>query len=345
MPAAQYFSFITVTTLLLATLSYILVEQPCRNRALFSRKQIVCISAAGACLVLLVAAFLIHTADHRPPVINPELKNISVIPDTMPNRSLSICKEEGEDTFLFDIEPTELSNYVTRRFYHHLQTYKTFSNESAIANRRILLIGDSFAFDFMNMMVETRSLLDYEIRCHYVQIYCQIYMGSEDRLQWITPEHRSLCIDQSDIRHALPMIRLANIIILAGRWFEWSARRLPNTIASLNLTKHQRILVLGSKNFGTMNLTSFINTTCQLRLQKFQEAEKDFATTNSIMKQTLNASIFVDIMNMTCVFENGTCPVFTAEAKLISYDGWHTTKHGARYVGDIIFKRFPLNQL
>jgi len=66
---------------------------------------------------------------------------------------------------------------------------------------------------------------------------------------------------------------------------------------------------------------------------------------NTIMKQSLNKSIFVDVLSMTCTFYNGTCPVFTPRGKLISFDGWHLLKYGARYVADIIFKKFPLNQL
>jgi hypothetical protein len=63
------------------------------------------------------------------------------------------------------------------------------------------------------------------------------------------------------------------------------------------------------------------------------------------MKQNFNQSIFVDVLNMTCTYYNGTCPIFTPHGKLITYDGEHVTKYGAKYVGDIIFKNFPLNQL
>ncbi len=329
----SYISFIAVVVLLLATLSYIFVEQPFRNRTFFSRRHIFCISLIGALLMFFVALFLIRTANNRSLTISKAVNN----------RSLTIIEEV--DTYLQDIEPTELSNYVTRRFDDHIRNYPTFSNQSTLTNRRILLIGDSFAQDFMNMVTETRSLIDYEIRCHYVRVYCQIYIGSEDRLQWISPGHRSLCINQNDVRYALPLIRQANVIILAGNWREWSAKRLPKTIELLNLTQSQKLFVLGVKNFGNINLTLYINTSYEYRIQQFQQPEEESVNVNTIMKRTLNQSIFVDVLGMTCTHYNGTCPVFTAHGKLITYDGAHTTKYGAKYVGDIIFKNFPLNQL
>jgi len=67
-----------------------------------------------------------------------------------------------------------------------------------------------------------------------------------------------MCTNAYDIKYALPIIRQANIIILASRWQEWSAQRLPTTIKLLNLTKSQQLIVFGIKNFGIIN-TMLIN--------------------------------------------------------------------------------------
>lgn len=351
----SYINFIIVTVFLLSTITYFLVEQPFRNRTLLSRRHIFRFSSIGTLLMFLAALFLIHTSNNRSRAINQAGNNQSstkteiintwsvIMNEIRNNRSLNMSEEV--DTYLFDIEPNELSHYTTRRFDNHMLAYSTFSNESASTNRRILLIGDSFAQEFMNMAAETGKLVDYEIRVYYVRYYCQIYMGSEDRLQWIGPGHRSLCINEYDVKFALPLIREANIIILAGCWLKWSAQRLPKTIELLNITKNQRLFVLGVKNFGKMDLKLYPNTSYEYRVRQFQQPEEDFVEVNTIMKKGLDKSIFVDILSMICVHHNGTCPVFTPYGKIISYDGWHVTRHGALYVGDIIFKNFPLNQL
>ena len=318
----SHISFFTVAVLLLATLTYFSVERPLRNRTLFSRKHIFRISWIGALLIFLVASFFIRTAN---------------------NRSLII--DEEKDTYLQDIVHIDFAHYIQLNFHDRIRKYSTFSNQSALTNRRIALIGDSFAEDFMNMIVETNRLVDYEIRCHYILNHCQIYMGSDDRLQWIAPENREPCIHRNHIRHALPLIRQANIIILASRWLEWSAKRLSSTLELLNLTQSQQLFVIGLKSFGLINRTAYINKSYEYRIQQFQRPEEDAVNVNTIMKQSLNKSIFVDVLSMTCTFYNGTCPVFTPRGKLISFDGWHLLKYGARYVADIIFKKFPLNQL
>jgi hypothetical protein len=51
------------------------------------------------------------------------------------------------------------------------------------------------------------------------------------------------------------------------------------------------------------------------------------------------------MLKMICTGPNGTCPLFTPNGKLISYDGTHLTRHGALYIGDIIFNNKPLNKL
>ncbi|CAF0784527.1 unnamed protein product [Adineta ricciae] len=334
---------VIVIILLLSAITYYSIEQPFRNRTLFSRRVIFGCSAAGAVVLYFVAVFLIHTANYRTAFIEKVTDNRSVIIDSiMRNGSLTL---KEVDTYLADIEPMELSNYVTRRFDTHLKAYPTFSKQSANTKRRLLLIGDSFAQDFMNMIAETNSLQKYEIRCYYIRFQCQIYMGDEDRLQWIASFHRSLCINDHKIQSAIPMIREADVIILAGFWLRWSAIRLPRTIELLNLTKSQKLLVLGLKNFGVIDLKKYMNMSYEFRIQQFQQPEENATEVNTIMKQSFSPSVYIDTMGMVCVFKNNTCPIFTPHGKLITYDGWHTMKHGARYVGDIIFSHYPLNQL
>ena len=66
---------------------------------------------------------------------------------------------------------------------------------------------------------------------------------------------------------------------------------------------------------------------------------------NNILEKTIDKSIFVNVMKMICTGFNQTCPLFTPNGKLISYDGAHLTKYGALYIGNIIFKNKPLNKL
>ena len=65
---------------------------------------------------------------------------------------------------------------------------------------------------------------------------------------------------------------------------------------------------------------------------------------NQTMRQGLPKKVFVDIQALVCKSED-ECPLFTPQAKLISFDGGHLTEQGARYVGGILLQSPPLNQL
>ena len=282
----SHISFFTVAVLLLATLTYFSVERPLRNRTLFSPKHIFRISWIGALLIFLVASFFIRTAN---------------------NRSLII--DEEKDTYLQDIVHIDFAHYIQLNFHDRIRKYSTFSNQSALTNRRIALIGDSFAEDFMNMIVETNRLVDYEIRCHYILNHCQIYMGSDDRLQWIAPENREPCIHRNHIRHALPLIRQANIIILASRWLEWSAKRLSSTLELLNLTQSQQLFVIGLKSFGLINRTAYTQDIQSDRRIRQDHTKSDIGTLRkspeTLIKPVRSDPVFTGIL--TNGFRSGFC--------------------------------------
>jgi len=61
--------------------------------------------------------------------------------------------------------------------------------------------------------------------------------------------------------------------------------------------------------------------------------------------QPLLKCIYVDVQGMICTGVNQSCPIFTPNGKLITFDGIHLTKHGALYVGRLIFNNEPLNRI
>ncbi|UJR11044.1 hypothetical protein I4U23_015228 [Adineta vaga] len=353
----SFISSMIIVILLIATLSYFFVEQPFRNQNRFSRKNIFHMSWLGALIIFLIALFLIKTSNKRSLTITAVIDNHSIVIDdpiynrfliinrTSNNISLNLHKEV--DTFMYDIEHLGYPYYVNQKFHYRMKDFLTFSEASAKTNRRLLIVGDSFGMDLLTMIVETNSLSNYEIRCHFVSPACQIYVGPEDRLNLVYQNTKHMCINDNDVRFGLSLIRQANVIILAAYWEEWSIERLPKTLELLNITQNQKLFVLGSKNFGVpINVTFYKNKSYEFRVNQYQQPCTYALKRNDLLKKTLDKSIFIDVINMTCSFFNHTCPLFTPEGKLISLDGLHTTQHyGARYLGKIILNRVPLNQL
>ena len=321
---SQYLTIVLVISavFVLSLISYLFVEQPFRDKKRFSRKDIFLIAGISTLIILIIALFLIRTGD---------------------NRSLIIDK--GDDSYLRDLEKYGNGRYVTGAFDALAKRKKFFSNETATLNRRIAIIGDSFVQDFYNMIIEGKHLTNFDIWGYYLASPCQIYLGNEDRRTFLVPAHRQLCTNAYDIKYALPMIHQANIIILSSYWYLWSAQKLPNTIKVLNLTEQQQIIVIGRKDFGKVNPMLYVNKTKKFRMKQFQYPRREVIEINELLEKTIDKSIFINIQKMICTGFNQTCPLFTPDGNLISYDGLHLTKHGARYVGDLIFQNKILKSL
>ncbi|CAF4774065.1 unnamed protein product, partial [Rotaria sp. Silwood2] len=125
----------------------------------------------------------------------------------------TLLNDKLNDPYLSDLKKYGHWQYVVRDFDALEKKTKTFSNQTSTKTKKLILIGDSFAQDFYNMIIEGKHLINYEIRVHFIFSRCQIYIGSEDRRQFIEAKHRQACTNADDIKYALPIIRQANVII------------------------------------------------------------------------------------------------------------------------------------
>ena len=301
-PPFSYVLIAIIAVLPISTFSYFYIEQPFRQKNKISRERIFSIAAVATIVTFVLALLLIHSAQNRPMLV------------------------EGEDTYLFDLQ-----NYGSVRYtayaYNHNAERKVLSNNSSMVVRKILLIGDSNSQDFYNIITGGKYLTNYKIRTRYVHFQCQIYMGPEDREQFITLKYRQMCRNAHHIKTAIPLIREANIIIIVALWKVWSAKRLPGTIELLNITDQQQLIIVGGKHFGQYNLQFYVNKTKEFRVAQYNYPIPWSIEANKLLEKTLDASIFVNTMKMICPRKDNKCPLFTPEGKLISYDSYHLTKH------------------
>lgn len=230
--------------------------------------------------------------------------------------------------------------YVKQRFLK--QVKKPFSPDDT--RKKMLIMGDSHAQDFYNALLENNIDQGYQIRTRRIPAICGVYLGSENIRPLIQKKHLPICEKADTLAKAMPQIKDADVVILAANWKLWSAQRLPKTIENLQIQTPQKLFVIGRKNFGKLNLRKYLrlsdNELAQLR-NPVHGAQQDI---NKTMKQDLPQGVFVDIQGLVCKSEND-CPLFTPKARLISFDGGHLTQEGARYVGKVLLKNRPLNQL
>lgn len=230
--------------------------------------------------------------------------------------------------------------YVRSRFFKQMK--KPFSTTDK--RKKMLVIGDSHAQDFYNTLLENNINQRYQISTRRIPAICGLYLGPENIAGLIEKKHVPICEKADTLTTAMPQIKQADVVVLAANWKLWSAQRLPTTIKNLNIKAPQKLLVLGRKDFGKINIRKYLrmsdNELRQLRNPVYGLQRE----INQTIKNNVPKEMFVDIQDLICKSEKD-CPLFTPQPRLISYDGGHLTQPGARYVGNILLQNSPLNQL
>ncbi len=227
------------------------------------------------------------------------------------------------------------SRFVATRFNGLSEKFQSDSR------RKILIVGDSYAQDFANVVHESGHWEDAQIRTVYIPVVCQMVDVDQDITHYIAPIDRPTCISNPTIRSTKPLIAQADVVVLASSWMKWSAQLLPQTIANMDIRTDQRLFVVGPKSFGAVNVRQLLAMGEKHRAAMRHEPPDDVLEINTILKNGLKPEIFVDQVTIICGREP-KCPVVTEQDELISYDGRHLSKEGAKYIGQQVFERSAL---
>jgi hypothetical protein len=231
------------------------------------------------------------------------------------------------------------AKYVRQRFLQWVNVPFNKPN----TKKKMLIIGDSHAQDFFNSVLESNSLTEYQIRTRYIPTGCQPFIG-EETASFILPKDQALCETADNLLLAKEQIAQADVIILAANWKEWSATQLPHTIKALQLNTQQKLVVIGRKSFGKISIRRYLRLPSKKLLSLRNKPDAVQVKINTLMKNSLSQDVFVDLQVIICASQV-TCPLFTEESALISFDGGHLTKEGAKYIGQQLFKTPLLRHL
>ncbi|MDR0735305.1 MAG: hypothetical protein LBF51_00490 [Zoogloeaceae bacterium] len=231
------------------------------------------------------------------------------------------------------------TQYVIHRFNEIKKNQAAF--DSMAGKPRVLILGDSYAQDLVNMIHENKLLSDdAQIRTRYMPARCQIYRGDEDFMTFVDEQDKKSCA--RNISHFYEGLRAfieqADTIIFAASWQAWSAERLPATLRNLGIPPRTRVIVLGRKNFGKVKRRRYLGFSRMEKIALRNPVTPEHLRINTLMKQNLGAAgvEFIDLHALACGEASETCPVFTPEGKLITHDGGHLTQAGAAYLGRLL---------
>ena len=210
---------------------------------------------------------------------------------------------------------------VEDKFYDNdgyiVDAFKYQDIEFSGTKKNLIITGDSFARDFINMGRSNDYFKNYEFtirsyNCFNNQIY--------------TDEEKS------------NLIKDGNFIIISYRILpsEESKKCLINKISYLEKNNID-FLVIGTKDFGFN-----INKPLKDKIYDFQAMpSKEILDFNDFLKKNVPQEKFIDLLNL--ISKEGRVPLFTADNKLMSIDRAHLTYFGARDIGKIIFSDIRLN--
>ena len=235
----------------------------------------------------------------------------------------------------------DLNKQYVRGGFGKIQNKKFNRSDS---RKKLLLIGDSQAQDFLNTVLENDALAGYQIRTRHIPAQCQPYLGDPEK-SGIESKDEALCKKVESLAKAKPQIANADVIVIASLWRDWAVNMLPKTIENLELRDNQKLVVVGRKSFGRISLRHYLRMSAAKRSGLKNVINTKFLRANNTLRSRLPAHVFVDQYALICGRGQSKCPVFTPDGELISFDGGHLTKAGAKFVGEKIFTSQALSDL
>ena len=196
------------------------------------------------------------------------------------------------DLYKGSADPTVFERYTDRIYQYD----REFASENS--KQKVLIIGNSFARDFANILLESSDSNKIQISYHYAFDDC-------------------------------PMSRVRECDCIY--FFGWK-HDVPNMIWS-NIKPGVEIWGIGTKNHGTSNGIFYKNRHHVDYFAQRTTILHDFYAVNQLLREEWKEK-YVDLQKLT-LQPDSTVLVFTPDCHFITYDGRHLTPAGARYYAQL----------
>lgn len=309
---------LAVLSLLLAALTWRFVEQPFRRKSspsfVGSRRGL--FFTSGAVALLITGVGMVGHSSHGLLFRYPP-----------PDRALASFKQN------------EAGGYVEGRF-NKLVLKDFLQNERT----NVLVIGDSFSQDLVNAFYEGRMAEHLNLSTYHIPRQCGNLLLDQDLSSYVEKQHVDLCHSNSGYRHPklLALIGEADVILLASDWQDWQIPLITASLDNLKKRTSAEIILFGRKDFGVVNFKALLRLSSEERLHFRNEVRPDRLLMNEQVK-AVSGSNFLNLHDILCG-AGSSCPLFTSDGSLISYDGIHLTQAGAQWVAEMLRGTLPFSR-
>jgi hypothetical protein len=212
------------------------------------------------------------------------------------------------------------------------------------ADRKVLVIGDSMGADFLNLMAEMDYTESTSFSFYTIQHPCGNLYLEESFVDQIDQEWRQKCINWGwyNNQQLRNLLHEADQVLLISLWWQWQVVLVNKSIENLTRDFGDKFLVVGLKSFGPVELEKISQFTLGQRLSYRTSPYKGLLELNEVLISELEERQFLDLGAAVC--PDNVCRQFDDNGKLISYDGKHLTKDGAKYIGQVLLRNSLLRE-
>ncbi len=309
-PEPVSLAMLSVVVMVIAYLSWRFVEKPFRSEKIISSAKVWSWGLGGS-LVLIV------------------LGTLGFVSDGFPNRFAS------DDRSLASLDTIQMSRYTDRLFLAALD--QPFDDSK---RKKVLIVGDSFAKDLVNVINETGMLSGLQVSTHFISSDCGNLYLHRSFTASIQSSRRTACERTGWYEHdnLKRQLNEADEIWLSSAWSPWVAAMLPESTRNLRAEFNKPVLIFGSKNLGQVTARTLLNLPVKARFDMANFIRSDVVAVNHQMRSTFSPEEFIDVSALLCASEL-TCRLFDPNGYLLSYDGAHLTPEGAKHLGAQLMKQ------
>ena len=255
---------------------------------------------------------------------------------------ISICAY----TILSKGAPVRFQEPVRNLVHNSEKEYNayTWKNHTALNNHafvskektRVLVIGDSMAGDFLNILAESDVAGKVELRSIVVLVKCQPVLAADNSaaLSFVQPHNTRECATSRQNLRESELLNQADIIFLAGKWAEGALDYINGTVHILEAKTSAEIFIVGNKGLGASSSMIVLKNRFghkQLTASAALIDKSDITHTNNRMRRIVGENHYIDLMKVVCPSAKA-CNVLTPEGNPIFYDPIHITADGTRFM-------------
>jgi peptidoglycan/LPS O-acetylase OafA/YrhL len=229
------------------------------------------------------------------------------------------------------------------RQYSELSTYnpKLFDsliNESfSQKDIKVLITGDSYAKDWLNLIMASGKFGHYSFSTKQINSECgNLFLSNQTKIFDYIPNDRLLRCQKLgwyEDKITYGIAEEADEIWLVNSWRDWVIPFLPETIENLQNEFNCTVRVFGIKQFGEFSIKEIFQVKQNEKPEFKIKLENKYIEIDHRMDKVLDYyPYYYSILKESNMGNEGYGYPFTNDGLLISTDGGHLTKAGAREV-------------